>query len=303
MVAARFQHRLQRRLCPVPCRIGTDALVGTQRQHIALGVEAEHVVALGQHVDEAVHLICHLVRSAEDVRVILREGTHASQTLRDTRQLVTMQPAEIRISDRQIAVRVQRLAIHDGVRRAVHRLDAILLLIDLEHVHAVYVVVVMPRSLEQVGLEHLRRDDLVVTVAAVELPDILNERVVYECAFGQEERIGRRDRIEEVEPHARTEAAMVSPLCLFTPLEVITHSLARLPSRAVDALQHGVRFTASPVRPGGSEQLECPDLARGPDMPSAAQVLKPAVRVAAERHTLAVGDAVENLQLVGIVRH
>ena len=96
---------------------------------------------------------------------------------------------------------------------------------------------------------------------------------------------------------------MVSLLSLFAPLEVITHRLARLPCGAVDALQHRVRFTAAPVCTGGRQQLECPDLARGLDMPAAAQVLKRAIGVAAKRDALPIGNAVQNLQLVGIVRH
>ena len=77
-----------------------------------------------------------LVRSAEDVRIVLREGAHPHQPVQRARGLIAMHLAELREAQRQLAIAAQALLEHLDVTRAIHRLDRERALIRrLGHVH------------------------------------------------------------------------------------------------------------------------------------------------------------------------
>ena len=76
-----------------------------------------------QQVAERDRLGIDLVLGAEDVRVVLGEGTHAHQPVQRARRLVAMARAELGHAQRQVAVRLDALPEDLDVTRAVHRLD------------------------------------------------------------------------------------------------------------------------------------------------------------------------------------
>jgi hypothetical protein len=107
-----------------------------------------------------------------------------------------MQPAEVGVADRQIAVGVLPGVEEVAVPGAVHRLDAVLLLVDLHQEHVVVEGVVVARRLPQLGLVDERGDDLGVAVAAIEAAGELHQSVVDERALRMEEGGARGDRVE-----------------------------------------------------------------------------------------------------------
>jgi hypothetical protein len=48
-----------------------------------------------QHLDEVGHLGLHLIFSTEDMRIVLREGTHAHQTMQRAGRLVAVAGTEL----------------------------------------------------------------------------------------------------------------------------------------------------------------------------------------------------------------
>ena len=121
-------------------------------------------VGVTDHANDAANLVVHLLGRAEDVRVVLAKRSHAGQPVHGAGPLVAVQSAEIREPHRQIAIRAKIFAVDEAVRRTVHRLHGEVATFDLREVHVVLVVIVVARTVPQIALENLRRDDLVVAV-------------------------------------------------------------------------------------------------------------------------------------------
>jgi hypothetical protein len=92
----------------VPKLDPTEELLGARLDRHLDVLEAEHAVDLVRHRDEGVELLLELVRRAVDVRVVLRERTHAREPLQRARRLEAMEAAEVGVADRQVAIRVLR---------------------------------------------------------------------------------------------------------------------------------------------------------------------------------------------------
>ena len=67
----------------------------------------------------------HLLRRAEDVRVVLREAARTHEPVHDAGELVAIDRAELEHAPRQIAVGAHIVVVDHDVARAVHRLDAV----------------------------------------------------------------------------------------------------------------------------------------------------------------------------------
>ena len=91
----------------------------------------------------AVDLVGELVRSDEQVRIVLDELADPGKPAERARSLVSMQPAEVAVTERQVAIGTQVRAVDECALRAVHRLEAegLALGLDQEHVVAVQVPV------------------------------------------------------------------------------------------------------------------------------------------------------------------
>ena len=165
--AVPLQRVLERRLGGVPDRVAAEAFFGTGGEGDADVGEAEDVVHLRDQVQLAVDLRLHLLRHDEQVRVVLREGADAHQPRGHAAALVAVQAGEVGQADRKVAVGAALHRINLRVAGAVHRFEAVLLLLDLDEVHVLLVVFVVPADLEQLCVPHQRRDHLAVALAAV----------------------------------------------------------------------------------------------------------------------------------------
>ena len=85
--------------------------------------------------------------------------------------LVTVQDAEVCHAERQLAVGPGAAVEHEAVARAVHGLEAKLLLLDVDRKHVLLVVVRVAADLPQVKVVHVGRHDLVVLILPILLLD------------------------------------------------------------------------------------------------------------------------------------
>ena len=130
----------------------------------------------------------------EEVAVVHGEAAHAQQAVQHARALVAVDRAELRVADRQLAVRAQLRAVDRRVERAVHRLDEVALPVELHAAEEVVLVVrEVPRGLEQLLAREVRRVDQLVAAAHVLAPDDVLDLIADEGAL----------RVPQHEPRAR----------------------------------------------------------------------------------------------------
>src|SRR5262249_9397149 len=111
----------------------------------------------------ALDLRLQLLRSAEDVRVVLRETARPHQSVRNARTLVAIDRAVFGQSHWQIAVRSLARFVYLDVERAIHRLEpvlyALVLFILQPWIEHVFVHLQMAGDSEQLRLRDVRRVD------------------------------------------------------------------------------------------------------------------------------------------------
>src|SRR5262249_27368858 len=93
---ARPDGALERRLCLVPNLVGAHPLLRTVRELDAYVLEAEVTIDRQHLLIEPHAFLGNLILGRENMRVVLREVTHAQQTMQRARRLVAMHLAELR---------------------------------------------------------------------------------------------------------------------------------------------------------------------------------------------------------------
>ena len=292
-----LQRAGERGLGPVPGIVVAQALVGPRGEIETDLLEAEGAVHLVDHPQDRPDFAFDLFRRAEDVGVVLRERPDARQAGQHARTLEAVQAGEVGIAQRQIAVRVFPGRIHVRVAGAIHRLDAEVAAFHLGEIDVFLVVLVMAGTLPDVDVENLRRDDLLIAVALVQIPDIGDEQVVHHGALGVEERAARRHRVEAEQVEFLAQPAVVAAFGFFDEGQVPAQFLGGGERRTVHPLQHLVVFVAAPVRAGHAGQLERRNPPGRRHVRAAAQVDELALPV--EREDFVFGDALDDLGLVG----
>src|ERR1017187_3704638 len=257
----RLQGCLENLLGAVPHGVGADALLGPEAEGDVHVAKLERAVDLVEETEEVEHLAIDAFRRGEDVRVVLREGTHARQPLRDSRFLIPVEPREVGVPHGQVPVAPRLRREQEAVPRAVHRLDAELALVDLDEEHVVAVVARVSRGREQLLVEALGREDLLIAVLDVQLADPCDQEVVDRRALRQEERRRRRPGMEGEEVQVLPELPVVARFRGFEPREMLVQILLREKDGPVDALEHRVSFVALPVRARRVSELEDAELA------------------------------------------
>ena len=136
--------------------------------------------------------------------------------------------------------------------------------------------------MEQPVLGDVGGADVLETLLDVAAADVVLHLPLDHPAPGVEDREAGAELVGEgVEVEVATELAVVAPLGLLEPVEVLGERLLGLPRGAVDPLQLLVLLVAAPVRRGGAHQLEGRDPLGGRQVRPAAQVGPGDVAVAA----------------------
>ena len=237
------------------------------------------------------------------MRVVRDEVADPRQPRQHARQLVPVEHAVLRQTERQLAVRADAAAVDERRLRAVHRLEAERLALGLEQEHVLAVVLPVARPLPERLADERRRVDLLVAAPRLQIAHGATQRLVQRPALRMPEGGPRRDVVEREEVELHAELAVVALLRLLAPPQEAIELLLRLPDRAVDPLERRARLVAAPVGAGHREQLERPDPAGRRDVRPLAQVDERAVLVdRGRRHRRAVplgpgGEVVEDLDL------
>ena len=202
------------------------------------------------------HLLRDLVRTDEQVGVVLLELAHAEQAVQGTLELVTVVDAGLGQLERQVTVAARLALVDEAGTRAVHRLDGVVLVVDLGRVHVLLVVVPVTGGLPQLAREDDGRLNLVVPVLVLHLLPVLHEGVADAHAVGQPEREAGAGLVHHEDVHLLADLAVVALLGLRKQGEVLVHLLLVAEGDAVDAGEHLVLAVTLPVRARDARQLE-----------------------------------------------
>ena len=147
----------------------------------------------------------------------------------------------------QLAIGMRLGSVHQHAARAVHGLNAVLLVVNDGRVHVVLVVVPVARGLPQLLVHDERRGDLHVAGLVVDLTPVVQQRVLKDHAVGQEEREARGLVAHHKEVHLAADLAVVALLGLLQHVHVLVELFLGGKGNAVDAGEHLVVLVALPV--------------------------------------------------------
>ena len=190
------------------------------------------------------------------VRIVLVEAAHAEQAVQGALELVTVHQADLAGADGQLAIAVWMALVHEHAARAVHRLDAVLLLVDDRGVHVVLVVIPVAGGLPQLFVHDERRGDLDVARLVVDLAPVIEQLVLQNHAVRQEEREARGLVAHHEQVHLATDLAVVALLGLLEHAQVLVELVFGGKRRAVHAREHLVVLVGLPVGAGHAGELE-----------------------------------------------
>ena len=247
---------------------GAQALFGASpvlvRTHGVLGaggklnviLKAKLLVHGVDEVDHTHDLVGQLVGTHKQVGVVLVKATHAEQTVQGAAQLVAVHQANLAGADGQLAVGVRLGGVHQHAARAVHRLNAVLFVVNNGRVHVVLVVVPVARGLPQLLVHDERRGDLHVASLVVDLAPVVQQRVLKDHAVGQEEREAGGLVAHHKEVHLAADLAVVALLGLLQHVHMLVELFLGGKGDAVDAGEHLVVLVALPVSARDAGELK-----------------------------------------------
>ena len=207
-------------------------------------------------VDHAHDLVGQLVGTHKQVRVVLVKAAHAEQAVQGAAQLVAVDQANLAGANGQLAIGVRLGGVHQHAARAVHRLNAVLFVVDDGGVHVVLVVVPVTRGLPQLLVHDERRGDLHVAGLVVDLAPVVQQRVLKDHAVGQEEREAGGLVAHHKEVHLAADLAVVALLGLLQHVHVLVELFLGGKGDAVDAGEHLVVLVALPVSARDAGELK-----------------------------------------------
>ena len=300
--AARPEGLRQRVLRHRPAGIVPGVFLGmggvADRQIDLVALVREGLQKEDDQIEHPLDLVQDLIARAVDVGVVLRESPHPHHAVQDPRSLVAVHRSQLGVADRQLAVRAQPRLVDQGVARAVHRLDDVAGLLDLEGVHVLFVVIEMTGHPPQLVARDVRRgDELVAPPPVLVLPEILQD-LPHDGAVRvpeDEPRPGGFLDAEQIE--RRPEPAMVALFGLFEQSQVLLELLLGREGRAVDPLQLLVLLGTLPVGAGYRQQLERADPAGRGQVRTGAEVHEVVLPVARDHRAAFLVDEL-HLQVV-----
>ena len=157
---------------------------------------------------------------------------------------------------RQVAVGTGLGLVDQACAGAVHRLDRVVLLVDLRGVHVGLVVVPVAGGLPEGAREDDRGLDLVVAELGLHLVPIVHEGVADDHAVGEPEREAGARLGHHEEVHLLADLAVVAALGLLEHVQVLVELLLGGEGDAVDAGEHLVVLIALPVGARDARELE-----------------------------------------------
>ena len=224
------------------------------------------------------------------MRVVLCEAAHAREAGQLAAFFVTVDRAELRQAQRQVAVGAHLALVDHAVMRAVHRLDQEFLVVHFDGRElAVAVVRVVPGRAVQVQVADVGCYHGQVTRLALGLAHEVRERLAHYRALRlpQHEPLAHQ-RVDHEQVELLAQHAVITFPGFFQHVQVFLQFFGLFPGGAVDAREHLVLFVAAPVGPGGLAECDADSLR---------------VDLAAVGHVRPPAEVLERVLLVGCDRH
>jgi hypothetical protein len=186
------------------------------------------------------------------VGVVLGEAADSQQAVKHAAALVAVDGAEFGEAYGKIAVAAQLGFIDEDVARAVHGLQLVIGLFDLDGTKHVFAIEIgVAGGFPQVESHDVRRVDQVVAALEELVAQPRFDQVSDEAALGVPENQARAGfflNAEKIE--LRAELAMIAAFGFLEAVQVFVELFLREERRGVDALELRVAFLAFPVSPG-----------------------------------------------------
>ncbi len=175
-----------------------------------------------------------------------------------SRALVPVHRAQLTQAHRQIAIGAQRVFVNQDVSRAIHRLHAVLGVVEFHEVEKVLrVVALVARGEEQLAPHHVRGIDERVAALHVLLAHPVFHLLADDAALGMpENQPGASQVLDGKQVELLAEHAVVALLGFFNAVEISIEVFLREERSPINALQLRILLVAKPVGAGDVEQLE-----------------------------------------------
>src|SRR5450759_1246880 len=201
--------------------------------------------------------------------------------MEDSRLLVAIYGTQFGPSKRKITIAANLRLVDEDVEGAVHRLEHVLVLIDLERrVHVLLVEAPVARGFPEFKICNVRCvDEFIPTPDVLSTPEIL-DLLANNGTLGMPENESRPSLLLNTEEiQLLPQFAMVALGSLFPGRDKTGQLFLRWESRAIDALKHLVFLVPSPIRTCDGEKLEVLEVAGGRNMRSTAEVCERSLSV------------------------
>ena len=212
---------------------------------------------------------------------------------------MTMHLTQLRQPQRQIPIRTQIRLKHHHRPRTVHRLNRIVLAINLSRVHILLIMVPVPGLLPHPPRQNNRRLNLIVAITIMQLSPILDQRVFQHHAIRQEKREARRRLIRHKKPHLPPNPTVIPLFRLLQTLQIFTQLLLLRKRRPINTRQHRITLIATPISPRQRRQLKSLNLPRRPNMRPRTQIRKLPLLIKGNHRILR--QILNQLQLIALI--
>src|SRR5216683_3035017 len=225
-------------------------------------------------IDAGLDFRFDLRRHAENVRVVLRESADAEQAMKHATSFVAIDSAKFSEAHGKIAVTAELRFIDEDVARAVHGLELVVGLFDLDGAkHAFFVEICVAAGFPEVEAHDVRGKDEVVAALEQFVAEPVLDNLSNEAALGMpEDETGAGFLLNAEEVELDTELAVVAALGFFKTVQMFVQLFLREESHGVNALELGIALLALPVGAGDVHELERMDALGRRDVRAAAEV-------------------------------
>ena len=225
-----------------PNLIRTDILLCilriAERNLCLVVLETEDLEYLQDYIDYILELRLHLIRTNEDVSIILSKCTNTSQTMELTALLIAEYGTELSDTQRKVLVRTRLTSVDLAVVRTVHWLEHILLILlrSLDRLECILAIVsIVTRCYIETLATDTWADNLLIVVRLQERTEQLLQTQAELSALWQPDRKTLSYTLREHEEfHLLTNLTVVTLLSLFENYQVLVEHLLLREADTVD---------------------------------------------------------------------
>jgi len=176
-------------------------MLGTSGQ-LHTEVEAKDGVSELDEIKHTSDLLFDLIRTAEDMGIILNETTNTSKTMESTRKLITVENTKLCKTKRKLTITACTVLEHQAVAGAVHGFKSphaigIIIASNLEGEHVLLVVLPVAADLPKLAHVDVGGHNFIITTTKILLAHEIAKLLVHTVTARKEEARSRTVRVEE----------------------------------------------------------------------------------------------------------